>query len=87
MTEHLDARTMELVGIAAAVAGHCQPCFDYHYGKALEAGATRQEIEAAVKLARAVRAAGDRHMDEHVVKGMDGETIPRILGGSKSSNE
>ncbi len=75
MADDLDPRTMELVGIAAAVAGHCQPCFDYHYARALECGVTREEVQAAVKLARAVRAAGDRHMDEHVTQGMGGETI------------
>ncbi|MFN2238912.1 MAG: carboxymuconolactone decarboxylase family protein [Thermoanaerobaculia bacterium] len=78
MAEDLDRRTTELVGIAAAVAGHCQPCFDYHYATALEAGVTREEIQAAVKLARAVRAAGDRHMDEHVNQGM-GEATTTML--------
>jgi len=27
----MDAKTNELAGIAAAVAGHCQRCFSYHY--------------------------------------------------------
>lgn len=66
MSDELNARTTELVGIAAAVAGHCQPCFDFHYGKALELGVKLEEVQATVRLARAVRAAGDRHMDEHV---------------------
>ncbi len=78
MAETLDPRTAELAGIAAAVAGHCQPCFDYHYQKALELDVTVAEIQATVKLARAVRAAGDRHMDEHVARGMADETIPPI---------
>ena len=30
----MDAKTKELVGIAAAVAGHCQKCFAYHYNEA-----------------------------------------------------
>jgi len=65
MADALDPRTTELVGIAAAIAGHCQPCFDFHYKKALELGVSPAEIGAAVSLARAVRGAGDRHMDEH----------------------
>ncbi len=72
MAEALDAATKELVGIAAAVAGHCQPCFVYHYKQALALGVPVAAIQAAVELARAVRGAGDRHMDEFVVRRMTG---------------
>ena len=83
MGEVLDPRIGELVGIGAAVAGHCQPRFDYHYRKALELGVRDDEIRAAVALARSVRAAGDRHMDEHVARGMADETIPPASGGTR----
>lgn len=76
MAEGLDPKTKELVGIAAAVAGHCQPCFAYHYKEALNLGATREEIQGAVELARAVRSAGDRHMDEFVTRRMS-EAVPQ----------
>ncbi len=68
MAESLRAKTWELVGIAAAVAGHCQPCFAYHYKEALNCGATPEEIQEAVEMARAVRGVGDRHMDEFVAR-------------------
>jgi AhpD family alkylhydroperoxidase len=83
MAEALDPRTAELVGIAAAVAGHCQPCFDYHYRQARELGVSDEEIHAAVSLARRVRAAGDRHMDEHVARGMGHEMVPPVPGGTR----
>lgn len=70
MTDALDPKVKELVGVAAAVAGHCQPCFAYHYKEALNLGATVEEIQGAVELARAVRGAGDRHMDEFVTRRM-----------------
>lgn len=70
MPDALDPRTTELVGIAAAVAGHCQPCFDFHYRKACQLGVSLGEIRAAVTMARAVRAAGDRHTDEHADRRM-----------------
>lgn len=82
MAEQLDARTSELVGIAAAVAGHCQPCFDYHYTKAKELGVGDDEVRAAVALARRVRAAGDRHMDEHVLAGLSGMVVPPGAAGA-----
>ncbi len=66
MTEPLDPATRELIGVAAAVAGHCQPCFAYHYGEALRLKVPADAIQAAVDLARAVREAGDKHMDEFV---------------------
>jgi AhpD family alkylhydroperoxidase len=64
--EALDPATRELVGIAAAIAGHCQPCFAHHYREALGLGVAAEAVRAAIELARAVRGAGDRHMDEFV---------------------
>jgi len=75
MTKTLDARTNELVGIAASVAGHCQPCFDFHLRKGLDLGVSLDEIRAAVALARAVRTAGDRHMDEHADRAMTAASV------------
>jgi AhpD family alkylhydroperoxidase len=75
MTKSLEPRTAEPVGIAAAITGHRQPCFDFHYKKALELGVSPDEIRAAVALARAVRGAGDRHMDEHANRRMT-PTVP-----------
>jgi AhpD family alkylhydroperoxidase len=60
----LDPITTELVGIAAAVAGHCEPCFTYHYNEALNLGVPFVAIEEAVNLARSVRQAGQKHMEE-----------------------
>lgn len=68
MTETLEPQTRELVGIAAAVAGHCQPCFAFHYKEALRLGVSELAIEAAMELARAVRQAGDNHMDQFAAR-------------------
>jgi AhpD family alkylhydroperoxidase len=70
MTEALEPAVKELAGIAAAVAGHCQPCFAYHYRQALALGVSTQAVHAAVEMARAVRTAGDRHMDDFVDRRM-----------------
>ncbi len=72
MAEALDPKTKELVGIAAAVAGHCQPCFAYHYKEATRLGVSEEVIRAAVDLARSVRQAGDKHMDEFAARHMAG---------------
>lgn len=60
----LDTVTTELIGIAAAVAGHCQPCLECHLAEARRLGAGEEQIQEAVKLAEAVSRAGDKHMRE-----------------------
>jgi len=60
----MNPATKELVAIAAAVAGKCQPCFAYHYKKARELGIDEDLIREAIQLARVIRASGDKHMDE-----------------------
>ncbi len=87
MADALDPRVGELVGIAAAVAGHCQPCFDFHYRKARELGVGEGEIRAAVRLARMVRAAGDRSMDEYVARGLREEAIAPVIQPGEPSEE
>ena len=82
MVEALDPKTKELAGIAAAVAGHCQPCFAYHYKEALSLGVPVEAIRAAVELARAVRSAGDRHMDEFVTRWMSEAVVAAERGQS-----
>lgn len=78
IAEILEIVTKELIGIAAAIAGHCQPCFAYHYKEALSLGASNEAIQAAIELARAVRASGDRHMDEFAAHRMTGRSGSRI---------
>ncbi len=55
---------MELVAIAAAVAGKCQPCFAYHHKRAVELNIAEGLINEVVQLARDIRASGDKHMDD-----------------------
>jgi AhpD family alkylhydroperoxidase len=64
--ETLDPKTKELVGIAAAVAGLCQPCFDHHFAEAQKLGITTEEIRETVRLAQAIRQAGKGNMDKYI---------------------
>jgi len=68
MKSVLDSKTQELSAIAASIAAHCQPCFEYHIKMAKEAGATPSEIRAVIKLAGMIREAGNKNMDEFVDK-------------------
>jgi len=64
----LDAVTTELIGIAAAVAGHCQPCLEYHLAEARKLGVGDDQIQEAVKLAEAVSRSGDKHMRDFALR-------------------
>ncbi len=62
----MDAKTKELTGIAAAVAGHCRKCFSYHYNEAKRVGIEQKDIKEAVEFAQAIRSAGNQGTDEFV---------------------
>jgi AhpD family alkylhydroperoxidase len=53
----LDTKTQELISIAASLAAKCQGCLEGHIKKALQAGASEQEIIEALCIAAAVNAA------------------------------
>jgi len=62
----MDAKTNELAGIAAAVAGHCQKCFLYHYNEAKRIGINQKDIQEVIESAKAIRRTGGNNMDEFV---------------------
>lgn len=51
----LDAKTKELVAIAASVAGNCIPCLKYHFSAAVKESCTKQEIAEAIEIAKMVK--------------------------------
>src|SRR5438477_12904421 len=48
----------ELIAVAVALTTQCEYCIDVHTGRALGAGATREELAEAAAVAAAVRAGG-----------------------------
>jgi AhpD family alkylhydroperoxidase len=55
-SNHLDAKTRELVALAVAVTARCDGCIIVHVKAALGHGATREEITEALGVAVAVNA-------------------------------
>lgn len=55
--KHLDSKTQELISIAASLVAKCQGCIDGHLKKALQAGATAEEISETISIAAAINAA------------------------------
>jgi AhpD family alkylhydroperoxidase len=55
--KQLDTKTQELISIAASLVAKCQGCIEGHLKKALEAGATEEEISETISIAAAINAA------------------------------
>jgi AhpD family alkylhydroperoxidase len=55
--KHLDTKTQELISIAASLVAKCQGCIEGHMKKALESGATEEEISETISIAAAINAA------------------------------
>src|SRR5215510_5142438 len=53
----LDTKTQELISIAASLVAKCQGCIEGHLKKAMEAGATEEEISETICIAAAINAA------------------------------
>ncbi|MDZ7778023.1 MAG: carboxymuconolactone decarboxylase family protein [Bacteroidales bacterium] len=66
--KHLDAKTIELAGIAASIAGGCRPCLDYHFKKALELGCTKEQAREAIELGKMVKQRPINDIYEHAEK-------------------
>lgn len=74
----MDVRTKELIAIGASVTANCQPCIKYHVSKARENGASEQEIEEAIAMAKKVRKGAMSMMDE---------LIPTVLADANARVE
>lgn len=55
-TNHLDAKTRELIALAVAVTTRCDGCITVHTAAAVEAGATKEELTEALGVAIALNA-------------------------------
>ena len=56
-TRVLDPKVQELISIAASLVAKCDGCIDGHMKKALELGATKEEISETICIAAAINAA------------------------------
>ena len=66
--KNLDAKTIELAGIAASVAGGCSPCLDYHFKKALEIGCTIEQAKEAIELGKMIKQRPIKDINEQAEK-------------------
>ena len=51
----MDKKIQEMIALGASYALNCRPCMEYHKKVAVEAGLTQEEMQAAIRVAEAVR--------------------------------
>jgi AhpD family alkylhydroperoxidase len=70
----------ELVAIASAIAGNCEPCFRNHFDKARNLGVSMEDIREAVDLALAVKAMPHRKVVETAERYLAAQPEPAAEG-------
>ncbi len=80
----LDDKTMELIAVGASITAGCQSCLEYHAGKAMQNGATEDEVVQAIAVAKMVRGGGAKEMDRFVDDFVD---LAATAGGRASAPE
>ncbi len=56
----LNKKTKELIAVACSVMADCVPCINWHYQKAAEAGASKEEIAEALAISMSISSGSKR---------------------------
>ncbi len=56
----LNKKTKQLTALACSVMADCVPCINSHYKKAIEAGASKEEIAEAMAIAMSIASGSKR---------------------------
>ncbi|WP_263641958.1 carboxymuconolactone decarboxylase family protein [Klebsiella pneumoniae] len=67
----LDQKTQELISLAVAVTTRCDGCISIHSQAALKAGASREEIAAALAVAVSLNAGAAVVYSSHVMEAIN----------------
>jgi AhpD family alkylhydroperoxidase len=59
----LNEKIKELVAVGASITANCQPCLQLHVEKAVGAGASPDEVAAAIEIGNRVRKGAAAKMD------------------------
>jgi len=62
----MDDKTRELIGIAVSIAGHCRPCFQYHFKQAKAMSISMKDVEETIEFVKNIGEAGNKGMYEWV---------------------
>ena len=77
-TNHLDAKTRELIALAVSVTTRCDGCITVHTAEALKHGATKGEIGEALGVAVALNAGAAMVYSARVLDAVEAYGAPAI---------
>ncbi len=83
-TNHLDAKTRELIALAVAVTLRCDGCITTHTTAAIKQGATKEEIVEALGVAISVNAGAALVYSSRVLDAYHAKTEPAKTGPAKT---
>lgn len=75
-TQHLDAKTRELIAIAVAVTTRCDGCINAHVDAAIKAGASKAEVAETLGVAIALNAGAAVAYSARVMDAWDARSQP-----------
>ncbi len=78
----MDAKTRELVAVAASLAAGCEKCLRQHTLAARRAGASATELQQAVEIARAARLTAVLGIDEVAERLTNAPELPVAVAAS-----
>ena len=69
----LDGKIKELIALSDSVMADCVPCIEYHYRKAVKAGASKEEIAESLTIAMSVSAGSKKAKYTSVINRLEKE--------------
>ncbi|VVM48807.1 hypothetical protein PS874_04248 [Pseudomonas fluorescens] len=72
-TNHLDAKTRELISLAVAITTRCDGCIAFHAAEAKKLGVTTEEVAEALSVAINMNAGAALVYSTHVLDAFDKE--------------
>ncbi len=64
----MDMKTEEMIALGVAYATNCRFCMEYHKKKAMEAGLTPEEMQAAIQVAEGVKTGANNKNKEYAIE-------------------
>jgi AhpD family alkylhydroperoxidase len=74
----MDERIKELVAIGTSVGAHCQPCLEWHVGKARELGVDDEAIREAIETGHMVEKGAMSAMRKFSTSILEQKSAPEI---------
>jgi AhpD family alkylhydroperoxidase len=69
----LDGKIKELIAVSNSITADCLPCLEYHYKRAVKAGASKEEIAEAIAIAMSISAGSKKAKYSPIINRLEKE--------------